>query len=363
MAWPPARVGNNIKSLLATASDKYFIKMKNIDHSTTKHLIFGAGLIGGFMAGSFAASGLNVSVFGREKYRQRFSGKLLLTDYAEQSLTADNIDFYAEHSAVTEPFDYVWLTVKATGLDQALADVAALVRPETVLISCQNGLGSEHRVETAFPHHTVLRAVMQSNVAELGESHLHRGSQGTLELPEYEVGGQGLAKLVASNVLPAASVKNIEASAWAKLLLNLSNAVNALADVPVREMLENHGYRKIIAQSMRELIAVTDAKNINLPKISAVPTRYIPSILNLPNWLFEIVGRSMIKVDPTVRTSMWWDLHNGRMTEVDYLNGAVVTEALSIGLESPMNQRIVELVHKVEQSAERISLSPEKIKQ
>ena len=68
----------------------------------------------------------------------------------------------------------------------------------------------------------------------------------------------------------------------------------------------------------------------------------------------------MIKVDPTVRTSMWWDLHNRRLTEVDYLNGAVANEAQRLGLSSPVNQRIVELVHQAEQSQNHIGLAPEK---
>ena len=312
------------------------------------------------MAGSFAANGLNVSVLGRESYRQRFQGKLLLTDYNDQSLTAQGIAFYAELTEITKPFDFIWVTVKSTGLDQALKDIVSLIHPNTILISCQNGLGSEQRLKSAFPQHVVLRAIMQSNVADLGESHLHRGSQGIFEIEEFEINGQNLSELVASSVLPAAPVKDIEAAAWAKLLLNLGNAVNALADVPVREMLGNHGYRKIIAKAMLELIAVSDAKNIVLPKVSAVPSRYIPRILNLPNCLFEIVGRSMIKVDPTVRTSMWWDLHNRRLTEVDYLNGAVANEAQRLGLSSPVNQRIVELVHQAEQSQNHIGLAPEK---
>ena len=312
------------------------------------------------MAGSFAANGQSVSVLGREQYRQRFASTLLLTDYNDQRLSVDGISFYSQVSDIHQTFDFIWLTVKATGLDQALQELAPLIKAETVLISCQNGLGSDHRLRAAFPQQTVLRAIMQSNVAELGEAHLHRGSQGTFEIERFQVDGQELADLLGSAVMPAASINDIEASAWAKLQLNLANAVNALADIPVREMLSDRAYRKIIAQAMRELIAVTDHNNIHLPKVSAVPMKLVPSILDLPNWMFEIVGRSMLKVDPTVRTSMWWDLHNGRLSEVDYLNGAVVDEAAKVGLASPMNQRIVELVHEVEQSGAHKGLAPQR---
>jgi 2-dehydropantoate 2-reductase len=53
-------------------------------------------------------------------------------------------------------------------------------------------------------------------------------------------------------------------------------------------------------------------------------------------------------IDPTVRTSMWWDLSGNRLTEVDVLNGAVVKEGLSLGIACPINQRIVDYVHRAE---------------
>ena len=331
--------------------------MKKTNPSMTQHLIFGAGLIGGFMAASFSAKGLRVSVLGREKYRQRFSADLLATDYAGQRMVGNGIVFFSDPKQVEDRlFDFIWLTVKSTGLEQALKEVAPLVAPQTILISCQNGLGSEQRLKQAFPKHRVLRAIMQSNVADLGMTHLHRGSQGRFEVEEYLIGDQSLAELINTPVLPSASVLDVQAYAWAKLQLNLGNAVNALANVPVREMLANRGYRKIIASAMRELLLVADHKHIQLPKISAVPMKLMPSILSLPNFLFEIVGQSMLKVDPTVRTSMWWDLHNKRLTEIDYLNGAVVDAAISAGIACPMNQRIVELVHQMEENEQHTAL-------
>ena len=39
----------------------------------------------------------------------------------------------------------------------------------------------------------------------------------------------------------------------------------------------------------------------------------------------------MLEVDPTVRTSMWWDLSQGKPTEIDFLNGAVVAAGRRLG--------------------------------
>jgi len=284
------------------------------------HLIFGAGLIGGFMAGSFATTGETVMVFGRERLRDRFANGLKLTDYRGKENSAPPLAFFSNVSQI--------------------------------LISCQNGLGSHELVSAAYPENRVLRAIMQSNVAEPDITHLHRGSQGTLVIEDFSFNNQSLAARLNTEVLPTQSMSDVDAFSWSKLQLNLGNAINALADIPVREMLGQRCYRQIIALAMRELLAVTDNKGISLPKVAAVPMHWIPRVLDLPNWVFEIVGRSMLKVDPTVRTSMWWDLRQSRKTEIDYLNGAVVEQAHSLGLPSPVNQKICEWIRKIEASNE-----------
>ena len=140
----------------------------------------------------------------------------------------------------------------------------------------------------------------------------------------------------------------IESTLWAKLQLNLINAVNALSDVPVREMLHRRGYRLVFAASMRELLAVAAAKGIRLPQLTRLPATWLPGMLSLPDWLFRQLAKPMLEVDPTVRTSMWWDLTQGKKTEVDYLNGAVVEHGQRLGVSTPVNERVVALVRSVE---------------
>jgi 2-dehydropantoate 2-reductase len=52
-------------------------------------------------------------------------------------------------------------------------------------------------------------------------------------------------------------------------------------------------------------------------------------------------------------------IRRGQLTEIDYLNGAVVAEANAHGLEAPINAQLVELVHEVERT--RVFLSPAEV--
>jgi 2-dehydropantoate 2-reductase len=68
----------------------------------------------------------------------------------------------------------------------------------------------------------------------------------------------------------------------------------------------------------------------------------------LPDALFTRVAATMLRIDPQARSSMWEDLQAGRRTEVDYLNGAVVKLAQSLGLNAPANARMVTLMRAAE---------------
>jgi 2-dehydropantoate 2-reductase len=52
-------------------------------------------------------------------------------------------------------------------------------------------------------------------------------------------------------------------------------------------------------------------------------------------------------------------IRRGQLTEIDYLNGAVVAEAAAHGFEAPINAQLVELVHEVERT--RVFLSPAEV--
>lgn len=323
------------------------------------HRVFGAGLIGGYLAGALLARGESVSVVARGHARDRLAGGLRLTDLEGHEARVSAPRFY--EAGEPSP-DFLWLTVKCTQVEDAVASLPPHVGSETVLICCQNGLGSEEPVRKQFPAHTVLRAMVAFNVAEPGDGHLHRGSGGTLTI-EHDERVRALVAAVDRPLMPVELSQDIEAVQWAKLQLNLVNAINALADVPVREMLHQRGFRRAFAAAMRELLAVTAALGLRLPQLTKLPARLLPGMLSLPDGLFRLLARPMLEVDPTVRTSMWWDLSQGKPTEIGFLNGAVVGAGGRLGIATPVNERVLALVRSVERGERRIGLSPDELLQ
>jgi 2-dehydropantoate 2-reductase len=137
---------------------------------------------------------------------------------------------------------------------------------------------------------------------------------------------------------------------WAKLTMNLNNAVSALSDAPTREIVFDPGYRRVLGAIIREAITVMRAAGIRPGRLGAIPVTWFPFVVHMPTALLKVVSRAQLKIDPEARSSMWEDLARGRLTEVEYLNGEIVRLAESRGIDAPLNRRIVELVHEAERA-------------
>ncbi|MGS2721559.1 2-dehydropantoate 2-reductase [Paraglaciecola aestuariivivens] len=323
------------------------------------HTVFGAGLIGCYLGAVLTHLGFNTQLIGRAATQAKLKNGIKLTDYHGHICQLPSLEIYTPaqllnkhltHEGPKCPTKFLWLTVKCTGIKQACIDMAPLVDEHTVIFCCQNGLGSERLVKQAFPVNKVVRVMVPFNVSELAAAHYHLGSEGKMTL---EVNQQSRAEISAlvmalnSELLPLSISDKMDALLWAKLQLNLGNSVNALADIPVKAMLEQRGYRVAIALLMQELLQVAKALNLNLPKLTAVPAALLPWVLSLPNVLFTRVANKMLAIDPNVRSSMWWDLSQGKTTEIDFLNGAIIEQAKLLGLACPVNERMCKLIQQV----------------
>jgi len=348
--------------------------MMSVSQQLQKHLVFGAGQIGGFVGSCLGLQGFDVALAARPKLARRYALPIECSDLDGHVATIDAlrcVDTSKSNESSTEVFDVIWLTVKCISIQAALDDLRPFIAEHTVILCCQNGLGSDHTVRDAFPSNQVLRVMVPFNVVDLNASEIEtvvvsdlvadaakneiepqplrwcRTSEGGLHI-ELHPAILALASKLNCDLLPVSCVQDMEATLWAKLQLNLANPVNALAGLPIKSMLENRNFRKLIAGAMDEQLAVTDAMNLALPKLTRISAHWVPRVLRLPNWLFSRVAQQMLAIDPQARVSMWWDIQQGRLTEIEYLNGAVVAKAKTLGLTCPINQKLVEQIHQLE---------------
>lgn len=153
--------------------------------------------------------------------------------------------------------------------------------------------------------------------------------------------------------LPLALHRDMRAVQWAKLLLNLNNAVNALANLPLRDELAQRAYRRCVALAQREALHWLARAAIRPARLTPLPAGWLPALLDLPDPAFRVLGGRMLAIDPLARSSMSDDLAAGRATEVEWINGEVVRLAAHFGGQAPVNARLCALVHDAERAAAR----------
>jgi len=85
----------------------------------TKHLIFGTGLIGSYLAGCFHQNKINLHLLGRKSSKVSLLNGFTLSDYERHSFdTKDQLKFIQPSSSDT--FDVIWLTVKCTSIANSI---------------------------------------------------------------------------------------------------------------------------------------------------------------------------------------------------------------------------------------------------
>ena len=114
-----------------------------------KHLVFGTGLIGGFIGAGLIHAGHNVVFLGREKQKKAMSDGLIFSALDGTSAEVKAPKFYD----ATEPstFDVIWLSVKCTAVETCIKELQDLVNEDSIIVCCQNGFGSDVVVRSALP--------------------------------------------------------------------------------------------------------------------------------------------------------------------------------------------------------------------
>lgn len=325
-------------------------------------VVAGAGSIGCFVGGMLRAGGRPVSLLGRPRVIGDIDQHgLRVTSFEgiEHRLTSPEIKL-ASDPAILADADIILVTVKSDDT-AAMADlIAGHARKSVTIISLQNGTGNVTVLRERLSGYRVLAGMVPFNVIALGEGHFHRATSGDILVEKDEA---DTASRLWQPELAFRGVDNITGIQWGKLLVNLNNALVALSGLPLREQLAQRPWRTLFADQWREALTVLKAEGIAPVSMTPLPAALTPYVLRLPDVLFERIASSMVKIDPKARSSMWEDLQRGRHTEIDHLQGLIVTLAVRHGMQAPLSARIAALVKRAEQAGKGSpGLSPEQIR-
>ena len=316
-------------------------------------IVIGTGAIGNYIGGRLAATGVTVHFVGRNhSIRALTDAGLRLTDldgfdalvpakslHLHESLADIGSDVLIHGTAAP----IVLVCVKSGGTEAVACDIELYCRPGSTVVSLQNGVENVARLKVNAPSMRVLAGMVPYNVMLQSASHAHRATTGTLFIEQHPASLAFFDDFLAAG-LAIELHQNMQEVQWGKLLLNLNNPINALSNLPLKAQLEDHNYRRALAELQVEAMEILALAGIKPAKVGKVAPRLLPKLLCMPNWLFTRVAGSMLKMDTKARSSMWVDLQAGRPTEIDDLCGAVTQLARKFGTIAPKNARMVDLV-------------------
>lgn len=317
--------------------------------------VIGAGAVGGTFAALLAAHGHEVEVTARGEHLAVIQAKGLTLDggWGEHHVHV------AAHPTLDQRPELAILATKAQ--DAATALAANATRLEDVpLVVVQNGLGGLDVARRELPDAPLLGALALFAASYLEPGHI------TVTGPNPVVLGAGpgtddalLQRIahVIGEALPVEVTDDINGAQWTKLLINHVNALPAITGLSVQEVIADRALRRIMTASMRETVRVARRIGVRFGTVQGVSGSVLGLIGALPLALGAQFPHLLARRMGTVPNpgSTLQSIRRGQLTEIDFLNGAVVQEAAAHGLTAPVNAAIVELVHEVERTAAFLS--------
>jgi 2-dehydropantoate 2-reductase len=319
------------------------------------HIVFfGAGSVGCFVGGAWQAAGLPVSFVGRQRTMQdveKHGMTITDGDGARLHLPPGSVAFGTSAKALAEA-GVIALAVKSFDTEAAAREIAKHGREGTTIVSFQNGVSNVARLKELLPGFDIVQGMVPFNVAYMGGGRWHKGVAGELVAEARPV-----TEAIAARIGRRTGQLRIAADAgglgWGKLLINLNNAVNALSGKSLLQQLSDRDYRRVVAASQVEALAILQEAGIKPAKLGPIPPELLPYAIAAPDILFRNTILKAQRIDPHARSSMADDLAAGRRTEIDYLNGEVVKLARSVKMRAPVNEAIVGLIKQAEAGVEK----------
>jgi len=238
------------------------------------------------------------------------------------------------------PADLVVVLVKSYHTREAIEKAAAIIGPDTVVMSLQNGLGHEEILADVVGKERVLAGKTYVGGVLLGPGRVIAGTRGKRSYIGELDGSIGervnaIAKEFERAELPTTVSDNIYGVMWDKLLINVATgALSSITRLPYGPLYAIAEIEATAVAAVSEAMAVARAAGVRL-SIQKPRDAWVMAADGLP---------------VEFRTSMLQSLEAGSVTEIDFINGAVVRWGEKHGVPTPVNATLVACIKGIERA-------------
>ena len=315
--------------------------------------IYGAGSLGTILGAFISKAGVPIELINRNKAHvealQTKGAQVLGTMNFKQPVVAYTPD------QMSGEYDILFLMTKQQHNAEVVQMLKGFLASDGVLVTFQNGL-PEMQIADVLGEERVLGctvawgATMQSpGVCELTSEpdalSFSLGAVSEKKSKHFTKVKELLEKMGTVDV-----EENFLGTRWSKLLINAAfSGMSAVLGCTFGEAAGPKASRRIVQALIKECIDVCQVGGI---RIEPVQGKDIVKLLNYTNALKRAFSFFIIPIairkHAKLKASMLQDLEKGKLTEVDAINGAVSEYGRKVGFPTPVNDKVVEIIHRIE---------------
>ena len=301
--------------------------------ASLKYAIVGSGAIGSFYGGKLAHAGCDVHfLMRRDLDAVRRNGLTLRS--GDEVLHIENVNAHGSTDDIG-PCDVVVISVKTTANGDLEKLIPPLLKPGTVLLTLQNGLGNEEFLAERFGVERVIGGLCFVCLNRTAPGVVENFGHGTLSIGEFNRPAQprtrAIAEAFASAGIETRLVENLITERWRKLVWNIpfNGLAIAAGRATVGDVLADEGLHLLTKNLMREVIGAAGKLGHAIP--------------------LDFIGEQIERSLPmgAYRPSSLIDYEAGRAVEVESIWGEPYRRALRAGADCARMETLYFLVKKL----------------
>jgi 2-dehydropantoate 2-reductase len=295
-------------------------------------LILGAGALGSLVGSRLSRTRARVSLLSTNRLHMeaiRRSG--LVVEELDDSLTRYEIPAFSEPGEILENADLVLVTVKTYATEAAVRSILSVCSGSTLFLTLQNGVGNHERISRVVGEASAIVGVTAQGATLVEPGRVRHGGNGLTVIGEFS--GEPSSRVQALvNCFLEAGIKtdaggNMQQLIWQKLMVNVGiNAITALTGIRNGQVNTIPDARSLSRAAVEEALVVAERKGF----------RFEGDMVQRVYAVAEATSRN--------RSSMGQDIDRGRPTEIDAINGAIVSYGRELGVPVTVNETLAQLV-------------------
>ncbi|HEY43147.1 MAG TPA: ketopantoate reductase family protein [Anaerolineae bacterium] len=311
------------------------------------YLVFGTGAVGGLLGTRLALAGQRVTFLTRPKLARivQDQGIKVTGDGPPGWLQTPTVITSYEQAFDPHPPDIILLTVKAYDCQEAADIIRETTEDPPPVVCFLNGIGNEAILASAFGAERVIPATSTTAVQMIEPGILSVERERGCGLASGHPLRPKLHSEMSVAGLNPHLYRDPERMKWSKLLTNIvTNASSAITGWLPAQILDHPQLFRVEIEALREAVRVMHCKGFSPQNLPKVPVGLLGRAISLPASLIQPILRRVVSTGRGDKLpSFNYDIARGR-SEVGWLNGAVVDEGARVGVPTPANHTLTEVM-------------------